>query len=207
MSVKLYGTTGSPNVRGAMLGLIEKGVDYEFVDVMPPFKDPAHMARNPFGRVPVFEDDGFTLYETQAILRYLDEVYPGPALQPDDPREVARMNQVIGIIDCYLFRSWSGEIGFERLIAPTFFGRPSNLEAIAAALPLARSCAEALEAIVAGPYLTGDTFSLADIRLLPHFVWFGLTPEGQQILDGKPKLADWFARVRDRPSAQAIFAN
>ena len=81
MSVKLYGMAGSPNVRGAMLGLAEKGVDYELITVLPPFKDPEHMTRNPFGRVPVFEHDGFMLYETQAILRYVDQVFAGPALQ------------------------------------------------------------------------------------------------------------------------------
>ena len=82
MGVKLFGSAGSPNVRGAMLGLAEKGVDYEFVDVAPPFKAPDHVARNPFGRVPAFEHDGFKLYETQAILRYVDGAFPGPALSP-----------------------------------------------------------------------------------------------------------------------------
>jgi glutathione S-transferase len=204
MTLKLYGTTGSPNVRGAMLGLFEKGLDYEFVDVVPPFKDPAHMARNPLGRVPVFEDDGFMLYETQAILRYLDEVYPGPRLQPSEPRALARMNQIIGIIDCYLFKAWSGDIAFERLVAPRFFGRPADEAAIAAALPVARSSALALEGLVVGPYLTGDVFSLADIRLMPHFHWFRFTPEGAAILADTPKLNAWFAGVEGRESAMRV---
>lgn len=204
MSVKLYGMTGSPNVRGAMLGLAEKGVDYEFITVLPPYKDPEHMARNPFGRVPAFEHDGFLLYETQAILRYIDQTFPGPALQPRDARELARMNQVLGIVDCYLFQSWSGDIGFQRLVAPTYFGRPSNLETIEAAVPMARRCAEALEELVSAPYLTGETFGLADIRLMPHFDWLRLTPEGEAILADKGKLAQWFDRVSKRPSARQI---
>ncbi|WP_415926820.1 glutathione S-transferase family protein [Mesorhizobium salmacidum] len=90
MSVKLYGTAGSPNVRGAMLGLAEKGVEYEFVSLMPPaWKTPEHLARNPFGKVPVLEHDGFEVFETQAILRYLDQTFPGPALQPTNAREGA----------------------------------------------------------------------------------------------------------------------
>ncbi|WP_293384740.1 glutathione S-transferase family protein [Phenylobacterium sp.] len=204
MGIKLYGVAGSPNVRGAMLGLAEKGVDYELVDVFPPFKAPDHMARNPFGRVPVLEHDGFLLYETQAILRYVDQAFPGPALQPADAREAARMNQILGIVDCYLFETWSGAIGFERLIATSFLGRPCDLAQVEAAVPLARCCAEALEAVISAPYLTGGTFSLADIRLMPHFDWLRRTPEGEAMLADKGGLVRWFEQVRARPSAQAV---
>lgn len=204
MGVKLYGIAGSPNVRGAMLGLIEKGVDYELIDVAPPFKAPQHLARNPFGRVPVLDHDGFMLYETQAILRYLDQAFSGPALQPVDAHEAARMNQILGIIDYYLFQSWSGAIAFERLVATKFFDRPSDLERVEAAVPMARSCAEVLEALVSAPYLTGQTYSLADIRLMPHFHWFRFTPEGETILAGKGKLAHWFQHVSERPSAKSV---
>ena len=204
MGIKLYGIAGSPNVRGAMLGLAEKGVAYELVNVLPPFKDPEHLARNPFGRAPVFEHDGFMLYETQAILRYVDQAFSGPALQPTDVHEVARMNQILGIIDCYLFKSWSGEICFERLVAPTYFGRPTNLQAVEAAVPVARTCAEALEALISGPFLTGKTFSLADIRLMPHYHWFRVTPEGETLLAGKSRLAEWFGQVSERSSAKKV---
>lgn len=204
MSVKLYGMAGSPNVRGAMLALAEKGVDYDLVTVLPPFKDPDNMARNPFGRVPVFEHDGFMLYETQAILRYVDQVFAGPGLQPADARDLARMNQMLGIVDCYLFQSWSGDISFERLIMPNYFHQPSNLEKIEAAIPMARCCAEALESLISAPYLTGETYSLADIRLMPHFDWLRLTPEGEAILAGKSKLVQWFQHVSERPSAKEV---
>jgi glutathione S-transferase len=204
VTVKLYGISGSPNVRGVMLGLAEKGVDHELITVLPPFKDPEHMARNPFGRVPVLDHDGFMVYETQAILRYVDQAFSGPALQPANLQEATRMNQILGIVDCYLFKSWSGEIAFERLVAPRYLGRPSNLEAVEAAVPMARCCAEALEALISAPYLTGGTFSLADIRLIPHFNWFRLTPEGETILAGKSKLARWFLNVSERPSAKLI---
>jgi glutathione S-transferase len=202
--VIVRGISGSPNVRGAMLGLTEKGVGYELVNVLPPFKAPEHVARNPFGRVPVLEHDGFILYETQAILRYVDQVFSGPALQPTNAHEMARMNQILGIVDCYLFQSWSGEIGFERLVAPNYFGRPSNLQVIEASVPMARRCAEALEMLISAPYLTGDTYSLADIRLIPHFDWLRLTPEGESILADKSKLNEWFRRVSERPGVKKI---
>jgi glutathione S-transferase len=50
------------------------------------------MARHRFGKIPAFEHAGFRLYETGAITRYVDEAFPGPRLQPDDPRDRARMN-------------------------------------------------------------------------------------------------------------------
>jgi glutathione S-transferase len=204
MSVKLYGTAGSPNVRGAMLGLAEKGVHYDLITVPPPFKDPDHMARNPFGRVPVMEHDGFMLYETQAILRYVDQVFEGPVLQPSNAREIARMNQILGIIDCYVFKAWSGDIAFERIVAPNFFKRPSNLEVIEGAVPMARTGAEALQDLASAPYLTGSTYSLADIRLVPHFAWFQHTPEGKTILGDKGKLLRWFENVSERPNVKKL---
>ena len=60
-------------------------------------KTPEHLARHPFGRIPVVDHGDFRLYETQAILRYLDDLYPTPPFQPKDARAKARMNQLVGI--------------------------------------------------------------------------------------------------------------
>jgi glutathione S-transferase len=64
--------------------------------------------------------------------------------------------------------------------------------------------AAALEAPIATPYLTGETLSLADLRLRPHFDWLRLTPKGEAILAGKSKLTQWFRRVSERPSAKEV---
>lgn len=205
MSVKLYGAPGSPNVACVMIGLFEKGVDYDLDPVMPAaFKSPEHMAMNPFGRVPVLDDGGFVVYESSAILRYIDRAFAGPALIPAASHEITRMDQILSIVDCDLFKTWSGKIGLERLIAPKYFGRPSDLKAIEDAVPVAQACAEALEALIVAPYLTGETFSLADIRLMPHYAWLRSTPEGDAILAGKDKLAHWFECVSGRQSASQI---
>lgn len=204
MRVKLYGLAGSPNVRGAMLGLAEKTVEYELVPVAPPFKDSEHLARNPLGRIPVLEHDGFLVYETTAILRHVDRAFAGPALQPQDQREATRMDQILSVVDSYLGRTWGGAIGFERLLAAQFFGRPADMKQIDEALPLARSCAEALESLAAEPFLTGSTFCLADIRVAPFFDWLRQTPEREDVLSGKDRLARWFEQVAARPSARAV---
>lgn len=205
MSLKIYGVAGSPYVVAARLGLTEKGVDFEMVPVAPnEIKAAENLARHPFGKMPSMDHDGFKLYETQAILRYADQVFPGPLLEPGTPQEAARMNQIIGIVDCYLHRCWSGDIAFERIVAPAVFGRPADEAKIAAALPQAHVCAAAVEAIIAGPYLTGADLTLADVHLLPHYNFFSKTPESEPILAGKPKLKQWFALMCERPSVQAI---
>ena len=205
MSVKLYGIPGSPYVQAAMLGLTEKGVDYELVRIAPPeHKGPDHLARHPFGKVPALDHDGFMLYETQAILRYVDQAFPGPQFEPATAQETARMNQIIGIVDCYMIRAWSADISFERVMAPRFFGRACDEAKVAAALPQATVCAEAVEALCAGPYLTGESLTLADLHLAPHYNYFRQTPEGEAMLADKPGLARWFAHLSQRESVKAL---
>ena len=81
----IYGPAISTYVRTVRLVCEEKGAHYELVEVdimQGGNKTPEHLARHPFGRVPAFEHDGFKLYETSAITRYLDAVLPGPSLTP-----------------------------------------------------------------------------------------------------------------------------
>ena len=96
----VHSVAGSPFGRSVLAALEEKGADYRFAPLAPGgSKSPEHLARHPFGRVPVLEQDGFMLYETQAILRYLDRVLPTPALTPSDPKRAARMDQVMNVND------------------------------------------------------------------------------------------------------------
>ena len=104
MSVVLHGYRYSVYTRIARLALAEKGVPYERVEVNPFAADmPArYLDLHPFGRVPTLVHDGFALYETQAIARYIDRAFPGAALQPADPKVLARMDQILGIVDSYV---------------------------------------------------------------------------------------------------------
>src|SRR6185312_12786820 len=98
----VHSIPGSPFGRAVLAALEEKGAAYRFAAVPPgPLRSPEHLARHPMGRVPVLEHDGFMLYETQAILRYLDRVLPTPLLTPRDPRAAGRMDQVMNINDWY----------------------------------------------------------------------------------------------------------
>ena len=77
--------------RAVLAALEEKRAPFRLALVPPgTMRAEPHLARHPFGRVPAFEHDGFVLYETQAILRYLDRVLPAPPLTPADPKAAAR---------------------------------------------------------------------------------------------------------------------
>src|SRR6266852_9399764 len=109
----VYSVPGSPFGRAVLAKLEEKAASYRLLPVVPgTFRSPGHLARHPFGRVPVLEHNGFSLYETQAILRYLDRVLPAPALTPADPKRAARMDQVMNINDWYLFHGVGNVIVF-----------------------------------------------------------------------------------------------
>ncbi|HZS84356.1 MAG TPA: glutathione S-transferase family protein [Stellaceae bacterium] len=199
----LYGAAYSVYVRTARLVLAEKGVTYrlEEVDVFAPGGAPAeHWARHPFGRIPAFEHDGFRLYETGAITRYVDEAFAGPPLQPADARQRARMNQAISVLDNYAYRCLVWDIFVERVRAPAN-GRTPDEARIAAALPLARTCLAALPDIMGeAPFLAGAAVSLADLHAAPIFVYLAMAPEGRELLAREAPLAAWWERVKARPS-------
>jgi glutathione S-transferase len=203
MSVTIYGIPGSPYVRAALLGCEEKGVPYDFRHMnFGDSKSPEHLVRNPFGRIPAFEHDGFALYETQAILRYIDAAFPGPALQPSEPRAAARMNQFAGICDWYFFPQISATIGFQRLIKP-LMGGTTDEDACTAAMSNAIRCMTEIARLLGeGPYLAGAQLTIADMMLAPQMAFFAMTPEGEKLLAGAPNIGTWLARMDARPSMQ-----
>jgi glutathione S-transferase len=75
-------------------------------------RTPGHLACHPFGKVPYVEHGDFTLYETAAIVRYVDRMLPQPALTPSNPQAAARMDQLMNINDWYLFQGVSNVIEF-----------------------------------------------------------------------------------------------
>jgi glutathione S-transferase len=201
--VTVYGVPGSPYVRSALLGFEEKGAPYRLHALgLGDEKKPDHLIRHPFGRVPTINHNGFELYETQAILRYIDATFHGPALQPRDLRAAARMDQIAGVVDWYFFRDVTAVISFNRFLAP-FLGVPTDEAAIAAAVPKAKICVEALEQLRAGQrFLAASDISIADLMLAPQLEIFMATPEGHALLAGRA-LADWLAMIAERPSMRA----
>jgi len=158
--------------------------------------------RQPFAKVPAFEHDGFELYETGAIMHYVDETFAGPSLQPGEPRERARMMQVMGLINAYAYPSCIGACVIQRLVVPLTGGTPDE-DVVAEAVPLATTSVEALDALIGdNAYLTGATLSLADLHLAPVYDYFSQTPEGETALAGTPNLRRWWDGMSQRASVQ-----
>ena len=132
MAVVLHGYRYSVYLRIAAMTLAEKGVAWAHVEV-DPFADtvpPDYLALNPFGRVPTLVHDGFALYETTAITRYVDGAFGGPSLQPGDVRHRARMNQIIAVADAYGYWPMVRQVFSQRVFNPAR-GRAADEAAMA----------------------------------------------------------------------------
>ena len=201
----LYGLARSVYTRIARLALEEKGVRYtlEEVEIFGPGGAPAgHLARQPFGRIPAFAHDGFMLYETDAITRYIDEAFAGARLQPQELRARARMNQVIAIVDSYAYRPMIWGVFAARIVAPEEGVAPNEM-LVAESLARARTCCRALEEILGtNRYFAGDDITLADLHALPILLYFAMTKEGRDTLSEHPRLRTWLDATAARPSVQ-----
>jgi glutathione S-transferase len=190
--ITVYGIPGSPFMRAVEITLKEKGLDYRLHALAPgEHKQPEHLARHPFGRVPAFEHDGFM-------------IFPQPPLTPGNPKQRARMNQVIGIIEWYFFPKAAAPIAFNRIIGPRLLGTTPDEAAIADAMPMARQCFAELDRLLGDqPYFTGNAVSIADIMLAAQLDLFGECPEGRALIDGTQHLRAWLQRMIARPSFAA----
>ncbi|MER9336046.1 glutathione S-transferase family protein [Mesorhizobium sp. M0293] len=198
----VYGADYSVYVRIVRLVLAEKGIDYALVpvDVFATDGIPAwYFEHHPFGRIPAFEHDGFRLFETSAIARYVDEGFDGPALQPKDPRGRATMNQIIGMLDAYAYRSMVWEVAVERLESAA-----PDEKLIANGLRQAETVLGVLTSLKApGPWLLGDQLTLADLHAAPIIAYFLKVTEGQKLLAEFADIQAWWDRIAKRPSLAA----
>ena len=196
---------GSPFARAVLMALVEKGEAYRIAGLTPvAAKAPAHLARHPFGRIPVLEHGDFSLYETQAILRYIDRVTSPGSLTPADPRAAGRMDQILNLNDWYLFQGVANIIAFQRVVGPRLMGLEPDLDAIATAMPRATLVFTELARLLGGQaFFAGETVSLADLQLFPQLDFMRLAPEWATLAGPHPALDAWMDRMAARPSAAA----
>ncbi len=205
MALILHGYRYSVYVRIVRLVLAEKGLAYEQVEVNPFAADvPAdYLALHPFGRVPTLVHDGFALYETGAITRYVDRAFPGPALQPADPKRLARMDQIVGVVDAYAYWPLVRQVFVHDVVRP-HMGTTGDAAELEKGLESAARVLDALEALAAAEtWLTGSDISLADFHLGAMVAYFAQSPRGAELLAARPRLAAWWRRLGARPSFAA----
>jgi glutathione S-transferase len=204
----LFGAAYSVYTRIARLALIEKGVGFAFeeIDIFDPAGPPSsYLRRQPFGRIPALLHDGFDLYETAAICRYVDEAFPGRPLQPLTAQGRARVGQIVGLLDAYAYRPMVWDIFVERVRKPQQ-NRASDEARIAAALVAAERCLNVLESFMGeAPWLAGagEEPSLADLHAAPMLAYLAAPRDGQALVERHPRMLAWLRRMRARPSMQA----
>ena len=201
----IHSIPGSPFGRAVLVALEEKGAPYRLAPVAPgTFRTPEHLARHPFGRVPVMDHGDFSLYECAAILRYLDRILPEPRLTPANPQAAARMDLLMNVNDWYLFQGVANVIAFQRIVGPRLLGLTPDEGAIAAAMPKAHTVFDELARQLSDKaYFVGDSVTLADVHLAPQLDFFAETPEWEPLTAKNTSLRTWLDRMKARPSMAA----
>lgn len=200
--MKVFGHPASTCTRKVLCTLAEKGASFEFVVVditKGEQKSAEHLARQPFGVVPAIDDDGFALYESRAIVRYLDATLPGTSLTPADAKHRALMEQWISVEHSYF--SPHAMKSVLNIWYASMAGKQPDADVVAKGLADATRALDVLEqALVGKEYLAG-TFSLADIVYAPYLQY--LQDMGiNAIVTERPNVLAWWQRVSARPSWQ-----
>lgn len=155
--------------------------------------------------MPVLTCDDRYLYETQAILRFLDDSLPEPSFTPESIESRLRMNQAMGICDAYLFPESARIVVFNRVVGPALVPEfEPDEEAIAAAMSRSHVIfAELSRLLDNNPWFAGDALSLADLMIGPQLELYRRAPEWAELVEGRENLSQWLDRLEARPAMQA----
>jgi glutathione S-transferase len=181
---RIYGFSRSTWTQTAQMVCIEKSIDHELLPLA--YGSDEHGRMHPYRRIPVVEVDGLVLFETLAIVCYLDEAVEAPPLQPAALKDRALMRTWMGVCGDYLYREVVRAIPRDRA--------PTDEELSAARLALER--AEGL--MVGGTFLVGESISLADLYLAP--ILANCREKAPGLLVGLPRLAAWSETTAERAS-------
>ena len=196
--LKLHYHPFSTFARRVRIALIEKNIPAELVEVdmvARAHRSPAYLALNPYGRVPTLEEDGFVLYESTAILEYLEATHPAPPLVPADARGRALVSMHMKLCDLQLARQ-TGSIIFPKRFLPK---ERWDEAAMAQAKKEIDKHFAVVETQIAGKdWMVGDRYSLVEVCYTPFVEFLPLME-----VDPPPAVAAWVARMQARPSAQA----
>jgi glutathione S-transferase len=198
--MKIYGDPLSTNTRKVLTTLAELELPHELVHVdfaKAEHKGEAHVRRQPFGQMPALDDDGFELYETHAMCRYLD-ARAGGRLMPSDLRGRARVDQWMSI-ESANFSAHAMKFVYHYLL---------HVEQDANVLAHATQAFDKAVGILAKelaskPFIAGDNFTLADICYMPYFEYALLTP-AQKDIAKYPSVLTWWSKVSGRPSWRKV---
>jgi glutathione S-transferase len=195
--IKLYGHPMSTCTRKVLCTLHETATPFDLVTLdfaKADHKAPAHLARQPFGKMPALDDDGFALYESRAMARYIDGK-AGGKLTPTDRKLDAMMEQWISVeVENFSPNAM-------KFVYQTVFQRPQTEEVLAKAGEALDLCCGVLDKALAGKtYLVGEQFTIADICYAPYLEYAMLNATAKDIITKHANVASWWNRVAERPA-------
>lgn len=194
-NVEILGVSFSNFVRAVCMTLEEKGVPYTLTPSRP--HTPEIDAIHPLGKIPCMRHGDFALCESKAIATYIDRVFPGPKLIPEEPKAAAQVEQWVSIINVTLIPTFQGCL---RAYFFTASGEP-DMAAMAAALPAAESSLKLLDhAVSKTGYLVGDSLTYADLDLMAALGLMNALPETSKALKALPALSAYYDRHSQRAS-------
>ena len=202
--IKLYGFTISNYFNMVKMALIEKGIDYEFIDVRPS-QEETLLSKSPMGKVPYIETDEGFISETSVIFDYLEDLGQGPSLLPSDPYERAKTRELIKEIELYI------ELPARTCFAEAFFGgevSDETKEKAKAALEKGIACLRRNGRF--SPFVAGDNFTYADIMMMYSLSLAGACAKrvlGMDLLGDFPEAKTLLATLGERESAKQIAAD
>jgi glutathione S-transferase len=196
LHVKLYNTQRCPYARRTRMVLHEKGMDFETYEVDLANKSEEFLAASPTGKVPVIVVDGDSIYESNVVNQYIDEVTDEPKLMPRDPKRRAYARIWMAFADTDFFLAvFVASVGRERGFSE---------ERISEALEKLKAVLRRLEDRLKDRDYLADEFSLADIAHAGNFVRMRqLEERGEISLDEYPSVAAWMKRLEARKSYEA----
>ena len=198
--LKLWGRTNSLNVQKVLFCLGELGLPFERVDAGMQFgvvKSPEYMAKNPNSVVPTLEDDGFVLWESNAIVRYLAATHGAGTLWPTDPRARAQADR---------WMDWQ-QTSHNPALTRVFWnlirqpGSVPEAEFADVSAKVERAMDILEEALARSTWLGGEAFTMAECALAPGVHRYLHLPMERK---SRPHLARWYEAVLQRPVAQQI---
>ena len=191
--ITLYAHPFSNNSMRPQICLDEKGIAYDYVQVdlfKGEHKQPAYLAINPRGQVPTLVDGDVRIWESVAIVQYLEQRYPQPSLIPAEAKAMATCFRLIG--------EFNQKLDPTNIFGSVKFGGKRRADLGDRIDKLLAECQRWEQYAGNGPYLAGESFSLADIVVLP---FFGVVIDGLGLpATDYPQLHAWYQRCKARPS-------
>jgi len=205
--MKIFGNPMSTCTRRVVMALHEKQAKFELgmIDFTKgEHKGAENLARQPFGQIPSLTDGDFTLFESRAMIRYIDETVPGQSLTPKDPKAHALMEQWISV-EMEQFNPGAAGIVGQEIFAPMMGGKTDAAKADEAKKKLATVLPVLDKHLAKGPHFCGDQFTLADVCYMPYTA-YALNTSAKELILSHTHFAAWWNRVSERAAWKATTA-